>query len=100
MKKIIFITTLMLTFTALAHKGAPYSAEKDKFKLIHVNDLAQLIEAKKPIYIYDANPDKVRKDEGLILGAKTLETAIQFDTGKVLPPNKKAKLIFYCHSTS
>ncbi len=95
MKKILsrVVTLLLFVGTALAADSA------EAFKIIHVQDLADLL-AKQPknIWIYDANPPRVREKEGIIPGAKLLSSSSSYDLGD-LPGAKDSKLVFYCHNT-
>jgi len=74
-------------------------AAAEEFKIIRVDDLAKLIEAKTPkLEIYDANPPSTREREGIIPGAKLLAN-LSFDPDKVLPADHSSKLVFYCANT-
>lgn len=71
----------------------------DGFAIIHVPDLATMIEQKTPnLYVYDANPESTREQEGVIPGAHLL-SSLSFDPAKELPRAKDAKLVFYCANT-
>ncbi len=74
------------------------SSEPNNFKIIHVQDLDRLM--KDPgahVNIYDVNPVDVRAQTGTIPGARLLPSD-NFDVATELPPNKNAKLVFYCHN--
>ena len=78
---------------------ATVAAAADDFKIIRVDDLAKLIDAKTAnLYIYDANPESTRESEGIIPGAKLLP-GLAFDAAKTLPAAHDAKLVFYCANT-
>jgi hypothetical protein len=73
--------------------------EKDSFNLIHVQDLARLLhDSNVHLYVYDANPPDVREATGIIPGARLLGSDDEYDVAKELPPDKNAKLVFYCHN--
>ncbi|MGO9453155.1 MAG: rhodanese-like domain-containing protein [Candidatus Binataceae bacterium] len=73
--------------------------EKDSFQIIGANQLAKLMaNPDSHLYIYDANPPDVRKSEGMIPGALPLTSAGHYDVAQVLPSNKNAKIVFYCHN--
>ena len=73
--------------------------EKDNFALIHVSDLERLMaDEHAQVYVYDANPTDVRYKEGIIPGAKLLSSSGKYDVAAELPPDKNAKLVFYCHN--
>ena len=77
---------------------APAAESTEGFKIIHVQDLADLL-ARQPTstWIYDANPSRVRDKEGIIPGAKLLSSR-SYDL-RELPQAKDSKLVFYCHNT-
>jgi rhodanese-related sulfurtransferase len=70
----------------------------EKFKLIHVADLAALQQKKTPLFILDANTPSFRTKNGLIPGARQLSSANSYDF-KELPEAKGSPLIFYCANT-
>jgi hypothetical protein len=96
MKKILsMVAPVILLFVGIA-----LAAESNEgFKIIHVQDLADLL-AKQPssTRVYDANPSRVREKEGVIPGAKLLSSSRSYDLGE-LPGAKDSKLVFYCHNT-
>ncbi len=99
----ILILTVILSFSqAFADSGNLKSAKdfgkKDKFKLIDVPALETMMKASK-VQIYDANNEKTRLSDGLIPGAKALETVSQYDVKKTLPTDTKTPLVFYCANT-
>ena len=74
-------------------------AAAEEFKIIRVDDLAKLIDAKtQNLYVYDANPASTRESQGIIPGAKMLP-GLAFDAEKTLPEKHDAKLVFYCANT-
>jgi hypothetical protein len=96
MKKILSMVAapiLLLVGIALAAEST------EGFKIIRVQDLADLL-AKQPksTWIYDANPSRVREEEGVIPGAKLLSSSTSYDLGE-LPGAKNSTLVFYCHNT-
>jgi hypothetical protein len=74
--------------------------EDDKFKLMHVADLAALrADPNSHVVILDANVDGTRDKYGVIPGARLLTTYDNYDVATELPPAKNAKLVFYCANT-
>ena len=87
-------TTAKTTTTTAA---AP---KTDDLKLIHVNDLEQMLKTQKAnTFVFDANTDKTREKDGLIPGATPLKGIGDYDTASVLPKDKKANVVFYCANT-
>ena len=71
--------------------------EPDKFAVIRVNDLASLMnDPNSHVNIYDANGWGLRSTAGVVPGAHLLTSDDKYDVAKELPPNKGAKLVFYC----
>lgn len=74
------------------------SAGEPNFKLIHVLDLARLMDDHGfHVYVFDADPPAARESEGVIPGARVLSSYKAYDVATELPPDKDAKLVFYCH---
>ena len=68
----------------------------ETFKLIHVADLKSMMASDQgSLHIYDANGASTRSEYGVIPGATLLDSDDQYDLS-VLPPDKKATLVFYC----
>jgi len=71
--------------------------EPDKFAIIRVDKLASLMaDPNSRVNIYDANGWGLRSTAGVIPGAHLLTSDDKYDVAKELPPNKSAKLVFYC----
>jgi rhodanese-related sulfurtransferase len=71
--------------------------EPDKFAVIRVDRLASLMnDPNSRVNIYDANGWGLRSTAGVIPGAHLLTSDDKYDVAKELPPNKDAKLVFYC----
>ena len=70
------------------------------FKLIHVADLATMIDNHSAVNIYDANIPATRAEYGVIPGAHLLSSSKNYDVATTLPPDKNAKLVFYCANTT
>ncbi len=71
--------------------------EPDKFAVIRVDTLASLMnDPNSHVNIYDANGWGLRSTAGVIPGAHLLTSDDKYDVAKELPPNKGAKLVFYC----
>ena len=69
----------------------------DTFKLIHVKDLAAMMQDKKnDLHIYDANVAETREKFGVIPGAHLLSSSDSDNIAGTLPADKSAQLIFYC----
>jgi hypothetical protein len=71
--------------------------EPAKFAVIRVDRLASLMnDPNSHVNIYDANGWGLRSTAGVIPGAHLLTSDDKYDVAKELPPNKGAKLVFYC----
>lgn len=76
------------------------SAEHDNFKLIRTAELAALrADPNSHVIIFDANVPSERAQYGVIPGARLLPSADHYDVAAELPPNKDARLVFYCANT-
>lgn len=68
-------------------------------KKLEVDQLAALLEAssknKTPLFIFDANTDKTRKDKGMVPTAVPLTSSSEYDLA-ILPKNKADATVFYC----
>lgn len=99
----VLLAGLALAFsTANAKKAATTAApeKKEAFKLIDVKELSSWIEKDKAgTHIFDANNNETRTKDGVIPGAKILNSVAEYDTTATLPADKKAKLVFYCANT-
>ncbi|MCC7072808.1 MAG: rhodanese-like domain-containing protein [Deltaproteobacteria bacterium] len=84
--------------TAQAPAAAAPAAQTEPKKL-EVADLAAMIDAatknKTPLFIFDANTDKTRKDKGVIPAAVKLPSSSEYDLA-LLPKNKADAAVFYC----
>jgi len=70
---------------------------KDDFAVIRVNQLASLMaNPNSHVNIYDANGWGLRSTSGVIPGAHLLSSDDKYDVATTLPPEKNAKLVFYC----
>ena len=95
MKKLISLMAVLPLFLGVALAAEP----TEGFKIIHVQDLAELISTQpNSTWIYDADPARVREQEGVIPGAKLLSSSRSYDLSD-LPGAKDSKLVFYCHNT-
>lgn len=90
MKAIAFVSALLVSSFAFAAQP---------FTMIHVADLQKAMDAKGALYVFDANTEKTRKEDGIIPGAKLLPSASQYDAKATLPADKGARLVFYCANT-
>lgn len=92
--------TIALAVLALAVALPLRAAEqKDKFKLIHVSDLASALKSEKKPAVFDANTKDVRKKYGVVPGATLLTSSSKYDPAKTLPADKATPLVFYCANT-
>ncbi len=74
--------------------------EADKFTLIRVDNLVSLMNnPNSHVNIYDANGWGLRSTAGVIPGAHLLSSDDKYDVATTLPPDKSAKLVFYCADT-
>ena len=94
-----FMRNTIIAFLAVFPAACVHSsASNEQFKEIHVADLLRLQAAPKTVHIYDANGDRTRQKEGVIPGAVLLASSGSYDVGTVLPQEKDAPLVFYCHN--
>src|SRR5262245_60200786 len=86
--KIASLVGVLSLFVGVALAAEP----SEGFKIMHVQDLAELI-SKQPnsTWIYDADPARVREQEGVIPGAKLLSSSTSYDLSD-LPGSKDSKL--------
>ena len=76
------------------------SAEHDNFRLIRASQLAALrADPNSHVLIFDANIPSERERYGVIPGAHLLPSSDHYDVAAELPPNKDARLVFYCANT-
>jgi len=76
------------------------SSQPDKFALIRADQLAALMaDPNSHVSIYDANGWGLRSTAGVIPGAHLLTSDDKYDVATTLPPDKSAKLVFYCADT-
>jgi len=72
----------------------------DKFKLIHVRDLAAMrADPGLHVVILDVNVERTREKYGVIPGARLLSSYDDYDVTKELPSAKNSRLVFYCANT-
>ena len=57
-----------------------------------------MLKAADPPRLYDANGDRTRREYGVIPGATLLPSSREYSV-ELLPPEKAARLVFYCAST-
>ncbi|MGH7933451.1 MAG: rhodanese-like domain-containing protein [Candidatus Binataceae bacterium] len=94
----ILIAVPAFSFSLSQLLGEPNQQQNlDTFKLIHVAQLKSLMANRQgDLHIYDANMPEVRAKYGSIPGATLLASDDNYDIAKVLPPDRDAKLVFYC----
>jgi rhodanese-related sulfurtransferase len=90
----IFALSLALSVSAFAA-----STPSAKFNLIGAKDLATLMASRSTPTVFDVNNQEVREKDGVIPGAKLLESSSKYDIAKELPPAKNSQLVFYCANT-
>ncbi|MEM6789339.1 MAG: rhodanese-like domain-containing protein [Myxococcota bacterium] len=61
-------------------------------------ELSAAMSSSAPPAVFDANGDRVRRNEGIIPGATLLESARGYDLAK-LPAAKADHVVFYCANT-
>ncbi|MFI5345519.1 MAG: rhodanese-like domain-containing protein [Elusimicrobiota bacterium] len=93
------MTNRLAALGLMAFLVLPARAEKTKFKLIHVDELAAALKSSAPPSVYDANGDDTRENAGVIPGAHLLSSSSKYDAAKTLPADKKTPLVFYCANT-
>jgi hypothetical protein len=102
------VVVLALTATAPAFAfhlpkilgGTGEEQNLNTFKIIHVADLASMMNGKTPnLHVYDANGPETRDKFGVIPGAKLLSSDDDYDVASTLPANKRDPLVFYCANT-
>lgn len=71
------------------------SAPKPEVKQVNVQQVVEL-QKKLAVYVYDANSEKTRANQGVIPGASLLTSATTYDVQKELTPVKDAPIVFYC----
>ena len=88
---------VLLSGLTVAARAA--DAKSEKFKLIHVAELASELKAEKKPVVCDANTKDVRKKYGVVPGSILLASSSKFDVAKTLPADKSTTLVFYCANT-
>ncbi len=89
--------TKILALAAIFNLSA--FAAKEKYEIKNSKDIAKEWNNKSNrLYFFDANNAETRSKNGIVPGAILLESSKNYDT-KVLPTDKKAKLVFYCANT-
>lgn len=92
-------STLFTLFLGVLIASSAFSANAEKFKMIHVADLASQLDNKNTqLTVYDVNTPEIRKN-GIIPGAHLLSSSNSFDVAKELPADKNSELVFYCANT-
>jgi hypothetical protein len=97
MRTLLTALLLLSALPARAEPAAPTSSAapaKEKFELIHVDQLVKLMKEGQP-QIFDANGADFRTSNGIIPGAHLL-ASFRFDPATTLPADKSAPLVFYC----
>jgi hypothetical protein len=80
--------------------GQDHQQDLNTFKIIHVADLASMIQAKEPgLHVYDANSAETRDKFGVIPGATLLSSVDDYNVAATLPAEKSTPLVFYCANT-
>lgn len=89
------LAAALLLPLAVASASAPARAA-ERFKVLHVADLAKALRSKGPPAVFDANSQSTRERAGVIPGAKLLSDYDKYDVSKELPADKSKPLVFYC----
>jgi rhodanese-related sulfurtransferase len=108
--RFLWILATVVAFTATAPAfaldlpkllgGTGDEQNLNTFKLIHVTDLASLMNDKTAdLHIYDANVPETRAKFGVIPGAQLLASDDNYNVAATLPASKSAPLVFYCANT-
>ncbi len=80
-------------------KTTTTAAAPAELTLIHTPDLDKMMKAdKNAVHIFDVNNEKTRQNDGLIPGAKMINSSTAYDVA-ILPTDKNASLVFYCANT-
>ena len=92
MKSLITLVLVTLSLSA----GAA-----EKFKQIGTAELDKMMKetGAKQTMVFDANTAETRTKDGIIPGAKLLDSSSSYDVAKTLPADKNASLVFYCANT-
>lgn len=69
--------------------------DKESFKVMHVNDLADALKSQNPPALFDANNKETRDKYGVIPGATLLKSYKKVNA-KLLGASKEKPLVFYC----
>lgn len=86
-----FSAALIVPAAAIACGDEQHAASA---KTVTLAEVASLVKEQKA-YVFDANSQKTREQYGAIIGAVMLSSSSEYDV-RELPPNKDAKLVFYC----
>jgi rhodanese-related sulfurtransferase len=91
---------LILGLVGVGVASSTVAGKKESFRVIKTAELTQMMENTPPgkLSIYDANGEDIRKDDGIIPGAKLLSSHGEYDVATELPTDKKTKLVFYCYN--
>src|SRR4051812_45172477 len=83
---------------AKANSKTAATKASDAKPLYQAINVAKFLDLKKdtahPLYVFDANTQETRHNEGVIPGAKILSSSKEYDLAKELPAEKTARLVF------
>lgn len=96
-----FVLAAMLSVASFSFSAnAAGKGKEEGFKLIQVTELDQSMAPGKPqVFVFDANNKTTREKDGMIPGAKLLDSVAHYDAATTLPADKSASLVFYCANT-
>jgi rhodanese-related sulfurtransferase len=93
MKWLLAVASAALSLPAVAQDSAP--SEAGKIRHVSVTELASWLSGYQKIVVLDANGERVRQSEGVLPGARLLSSFDAYALSE-LPPQKDARLVFYC----
>ena len=106
-RSLVSIAIALTLFLALAAQASAQNLRiilddehhgPEKFKVIHADDLANLITTSSShLQVYDANFPDTRERLGVIDGAHLLSSYDNYKVAKELPSDKNTQLVFYCY---
>ncbi len=93
-------TRYALSLLAILSLVAACRADTTGLATLTIAEAAALFAGEAAVTAVDANTDRTRERYGVLPGALLLPVKKDIDVGEALPPDRTAKLVFYCHSAS